>query len=442
MSSRIRNPFQVLHGLSRSEWILIAFLFAFFFLVMMTFWLLKPVRTSLLLTTMGAEETPVLKLLAVALVAAVVATYSRLSDLVGRCDIVFVALAFFAVVFSIAWITLSYAPENVRASRPIVYSVYLLVDLFSTVMLVVFWTYVNDAADPEQADRRYGPIGLGGISGGIVGSIVADAWSGSFDAAHLLLVAAALMAAAMPVVWLSDRRLGRTGRVCTVNPSEGGGFSAALEGALLVWKNSYLLLIVVLLGCHEVVSTVNTLVLNEVLDRAYDDPNVIAQMYGRLGWVINGTALAAQLFLVPALLPNKQLALLVMPVALIATSGVFLIAPAVTVVFPLLASDSVAAYPLLASDNGLNYSIQQSTRESLYVPLPAVEKYKAKAFIDMFVFRAGKALAAVLFLSVITAFGDELRLPVAINITVIVVWILAAFKLGGLYRNRYRHPGP
>jgi AAA family ATP:ADP antiporter len=57
--------------------------------------------------------------------------------------------------------------------------------------------------------------------------------------------------------------------------------------------------------------------------------------------------------------------------------------------FPSLA----AAGLLLISDNGFNYSIQQTSRETLYVPTTSDEKYKARAFTNMFVQRAGKGIA-------------------------------------------------
>ena len=48
---------------------------------------------------------------------------------------------------------------------------------------------------------------------------------------------------------------------------------------------------------------------------------------------------------------------------------------------------------LNTADNGFSYSINQSAKEALYVPTTREEKYKAKAFIDMFVQRFAKALA-------------------------------------------------
>jgi ATP:ADP antiporter, AAA family len=68
------------------------------------------------------------------------------------------------------------------------------------------------------------------------------------------------------------------------------------------------------------------------------------------------------------------------------------------------------AFVLAASDRGLNYSLQQVTKESLYVPLTDEQKYKAKVFIDVFVDRAAKALSSVALLGIIAWSGTSVQL--------------------------------
>ena len=46
-----------------------------------------------------------------------------------------------------------------------------------------------------------------------------------------------------------------------------------------------------------------------------------------------------------------------------------------------------------------SYSINQSSKELLYTPCSEAVKYRAKAVIDMFVFRFGDAFAAVVLLA-------------------------------------------
>jgi AAA family ATP:ADP antiporter len=81
-------------------------------------------------------------------------------------------------------------------------------------------------------------------------------------------------------------------------------------------------------------------------------------------------------------------ALMVLPVVDLILSAGFLAVPVLGM-----------AAALSIGDNALNYSINQSAKESLYTPTTPDEKYKAKAFIDMFIQRGAKVLAVGLNLT-------------------------------------------
>jgi AAA family ATP:ADP antiporter len=183
-----------------------------------------------------------------------------------------------------------------------------------------------------------------------------------------------------------------------------------------------LLWIVGIVVAYEFAAAVTDFVINVVFERAFDSQIEIAQMYGRLGWIVSATALVSQLIIVPALLPLKRLALLVPPITMaLATIGLAVL-PIVSV-----------AIVLAASDRGLNYSLQQVTKESLYVPLTDKERYKAKAFIDMFVDRAAKALSSVPVLAIIAIWGVSLWACLAVALASLMLWIVAASSLGRAY---------
>jgi AAA family ATP:ADP antiporter len=205
----------------------------------------------------------------------------------------------------------------------------------------------------------------------------------------------------------------------------GGGLAAAVEGAREVARSRYLLLIVGILVAYEIASTMNDFAINVLFERSFAGHTRMTQMYGRLGWVINVTALLAQLALVPLVLPRKRVALLVVPLAMTCAAVGFVAAPAVATVFL-----------LAACDNGLNYSVQQSTKETLYVPLTDVQKYKAKAFIDMFVMRGAKSIAAFAIIAMIAATGRAgLAAPLVVSLAALGVWIALAVALGNRYER-------
>ncbi len=87
---------------------------------------------------------------------------------------------------------------------------------------------------------------------------------------------------------------------------------------------------------------------------------------------------------------------------------------------------------LNTADNAFSYSINQSAKETLYVPTSKDEKYKAKAFIDMFIQRFAKALAVLLSLAITMMFQDfsSVRWLSAFTIPVVALWIFAARYAG------------
>ena len=114
-------------------------------------------------------------------------------------------------------------------------------------------------------------------------------------------------------------------------------------------------------------------------------------------------------------------ALLVLPVAALSGSVAFLAVPVLW----------VGSF-LNTADNGFSYSINQSAKEALYVPTTRDEKYKAKAFIDMFVQRFAKALAVVVSLvisSVVEEFSGVRWLSL-VTIPVVVLWVVAVRYAG------------
>src|SRR6185503_567723 len=104
-------------------------------------------------------------------------------------------------------------------------------------------------------------------------------------------------------------------------------------------------------------------------------------------------------------------ALLVLPMALLLSSFSFFLFPGL-----------MMASLLFISDNGLNYSIQQTSRESLYVVATPDEKYKARAFTNMFVQRVAKGMAIfmVMGLGLLGLKGLSVRYLSFITMTVMV----------------------
>src|SRR5262245_36723471 len=92
------------------------------------------------------------------------------------------------------------------------------------------------------------------------------------------------------------------------------------------------------------------------------------------------------------------------------------------------------------ADASLRYTVDKTTREVLFLPLPLSVKYRAKAFIDVTMDRLAKALGALTVLVLIKPWGLGLtwqQLSYA-SLTLMALWILLAQRAKREYLATFR----
>jgi len=153
----------------------------------------------------------------------------------------------------------------------------------------------------------------------------------------------------------------------------------------------------------------------------------LSAYFGSVYFVTNSVAVFVQLFLTSIVMRKfgVGIGLLFLPIAALCSSTAFLI-------FPIL----MIGNALSVSDNGLNYSINQSSKEALYVPTNPEVKYRAKAFIDMFVMRFSKSIAVVINLVVTGAIGiGGIRWLSFASIALLIAWLSAVRYAGRRFKE-------
>lgn len=414
----------------REELPLALLMAAHFFLVITVFWILKPIKKGLFIQyydeggftllswTMTASQAELLaKVLNMAVAAVAVAVFTWLARRYRRQQLSYIFGAFFLVS------CLAYSAIVDRPSGATVWSFYLFGDLFSTLMVATFFAFLNDSVTPAAARRLYGLIVFGGVAGGVFGSTTVRAFIKSLGTAEWLWVCIGLIALMIGVAWGAARFVRTTAgpRTEPPVPSTAAG-NPALEGARLVFASPYLLAIAGIVGFYEIVSTVMDFQFTSTVSHYLEGPAIGAQ-FATVFAITNAIAMFVQLFLTSFVMTRFGVgtALLVLPV--LAAGG----------------SLGFAALPTLWMGSGLNtidnafsYSINQSAREALYTPTSTDEKYKAKAFIDMFVQRFAKAVAVGVSLAITTYFSDfsSIRWLSLFTVAVIVLWVVAARYAG------------
>jgi len=426
------NPFKQLMDIRREEMPQVLLMFSYFFLVITTFWILKPLKKSIFVQfyrdsgfhfgslSLDAAQAELIAKVANMFVALVAATvFSYISQWFRRQHLTYVFSAFVLVCY--CYFIWSIGEPN----GPSVWWFYLFGDLYSTLMVATFFAFLNDSVDPDKAKRVYGLIGLGGVAGGALGSTAVAARISSLTMQEWLWICLTLALFIVGIAATAGKLFGRQlspAPSSAKKPQTSSHDNAATAGARLVFKSRYLMAIVAIVGLYEMVSTIMDFQFTSTVAHYLKGPE-IGVHFSRVFAFTNWVALLVQFFLASFVMTRFGVgtALLFLPVAALTGSVGFLVAP-------LLPIGSL----LNTADNGFSYSINQSAKEVLYVPTTPEEKYKAKAFIDMFIQRFAKALAVGLSL-IITSFfeGFESVRWLSLATTVILVfWILVARYAG------------
>jgi AAA family ATP:ADP antiporter len=302
-----------------------------------------------------------------------------------------------------------------------IWGFYVLGDLLSTLMVAAFFAYLTDIATPDQAKRLFGVIGGGGVVGGWAGSTLAWTLLKTVGMQGLLFLSAAMMGMIIVVTFWTERLIRRSQafkpsprlKPVEKTPAERQSkFGVAMEGACLVLRSKYLAAIVGIMGFYEIASQLGDYQWSRAVERlsgVTGTQEFIANVY----FYANLVAVLVQFLLVSLIMKKAGVmaALLVLPVVILCTSLAFLAVPTLYV-----------ASLFVISESGLNYSIQQTARESLYVVTTPEEKYKARAFTNMFVQRLAKGLG---ILAVIGLGMLEVAVRYLSLITLVVVMVMA-----------------
>lgn len=428
------SPLAILRSVRGADLTLVGVMFGQFFLVITSFWILKPLKKAVLIQYYdesgfglfgfdftAAEAELLAKVLNMVVAFAAVVVFTAVSHRLRRQRLVVACTAFFLAGYAFfAW----YGPERDAAA---VWSFYLFGDLFSTVMLAAFFAFLNDSVDAARAKRLYGPIGLGGVLGGAFGSLAVAAWIDVLSLRAWLFVCIAIAVVIVVLALTAGGMVKRAGAASAEPEEPESDRGAALEGARLVWRSRYLFAVVTIVAVYELVSTIMDFQFTATVAH-YRDGDAIGEHLAMVYAFTNAVAAFVQLFGTSWVMTRFGVgaALLVLPAMILLGSAAFLALPVLWV-----------GSSLNTLDNAFNYSINQSAKEALYVPRSRREKYGAKAFIDMFVQRAAKALAVGVSLGMGALFADfaAVRWLSLVSLALVAVWVMAARRAGRRFKE-------
>jgi AAA family ATP:ADP antiporter len=431
------------------------------FLLLMAYYILKPLRESLLLVDKNsAVIKSCLSGAQAVLFVFVIKAFSRLSSKVPRHVLITWTTSFF--ISNLGLFYLLHAGG--MAKKPMGILFFVWVGIFNYFVIAQFWGFANDLYSDEAGKRTFPLVALGATLGGLVATLpfmktLRNGLGGNWEF-KLMLIAAGLLALCIVLARRIHRRdvrrtceerepgvAGAAARPCVQEqPLEAGG------GFRLIFKSRYLLLIAIMIGLYNFVNATGEFIMSDVTVRnsiaaaapaegplpdglPAASPAIPKRSLGKsihnafmdYQFLTNLIALVIQLFLVSRVFKWVGVggALLFLP--LIALGG-----------YALISFGAVLALVrgVKAIENGTDYSLQNTTKAALFLVTKREEKYKAKAAIDTFFVRGGDTLAALAILAGTQILGLPIERYALINVAVLVVLIGVCLKLIPAYRRR------
>ena len=401
------------------------------FLLLAAYYLIKPLRESLIVGKAGPALKSYCSAAQAMLLLVLVPAYGRLASRVDRVRLITWVTLFFAVDLAIF-----YALVQVLHGNGIGIAFFIWIGIFNLMIVAQFWGFANDVHTPEQGKRLFATIALGSSLGAICGPLVHDPLVQRLGLTSPLLVTGAILLLCLLLTRAVHRRARaaydlRGQRVREDAPlGPEGGFQ-------LVWKHRYLLFIALLLFLLNAVNTNGEFILRKVVQAAAaatsagslsGDAGVKAQRIfidhfnNQYYFYTNLLGVLIQVLLVSRVFKwiGVRGAIFILPC--IALGGYGLIGAASAVgLFNLVRGVKV-------TENALDYSLNNTARHALFLPTSREAKYKAKAAIDSFFWRMGD-LASAGFVLVGGQLAWGIRSFAWANFVMVLLWLWVALRL-------------
>jgi AAA family ATP:ADP antiporter len=363
--------------------------FAYFFCVLAAYYVMRPVREQLA-AAVGSTQLPwffaatfLAMLLLTPLFAWAAARYPR-RVLVPVVNLVFIAcLLGFVPLFS---------NQGLLGPRALGILFFVWVSVFNLFVVSVFWSFMSDIWDEQQARRLFPIIGLGGTAGAIAGPALTRSLVGVIGVAPLLVVSAGLLLLAVGcVAWLGhwSRRHGMRGSAADEAALGGSMF----EGLRQVFTHPFMRSMALLMLLGDAIGTINYALVTDYSGATYHDAVSRTRFAANIDLATNVLQVLVQLTLTRWMLVRHGAAWPIATWAAATVAALLLVVATPVMSLPGGATLPTVALALIVS-RGLSFGMQGPARESLFTFVPRSLRYKGKNAVDTAVWRFGDVVVA------------------------------------------------
>ena len=412
-------------GFQRREFIPVAWSFAYFFCVLSSYYILRPVREAMAVGS-GPNTIPYLFIGTFVTMLFATSIFGWVASRFPRRTFLPWVYLFFISNILIFWAVFSQmraaGDDYVWLGR----TFFVWISVFNLFVVSVFWSFMADIYTREQGRRLFGFITSGGSIGALLGGIATSNFVVNIGFENLFPISAAMLCIALLCIhklkdWVHHEHEDEIDQTVESNKPLGG---SPFAGMTHVVSSKYFLNIAAASVIASLLGTALYMFAAELIASAIESADERTRFFSNMNNWQNALALLIQMFAV------KQV------VTRFGIGRSLVLFPVVTVVgFIFLAFEPtlMVVAVLTVVRRALGFGFTKPSTDMLYSVVTPEEKYKAKNFIDTAIYRGGDVVGTwTIRLMSILGLGiagiSLLMLPFAVISAVIALWLGREYK--------------
>ncbi len=390
--------------------------FLFVVILMSAYYILRPVRDAMASDWTDAEVSW-LWTINFFISTAVVALYGIAVSRFRFQLLVPTVYGFFALTFVVFYVAASASTDRTLIDK----SFYVWVSVFSLLHISVFWSFMSDLFNKEQAGRLFGIIAAGASVGGLIGPSIPSFFSESLGTDNLMLIASGMLLLPIPLIFhlqsLKSSSLHNEDPISKNESAKIGGNPFA--GFKLFFSNPYLLAIALFIFLYTGISSFVYFELKNLLAELSRAERTA--VWAQMDLAVNTLSIATGLFATGRIMSKFG-----MPVTIALVPVLICIGLVVVAISPVMA----VVVGLQIVRRAGNYAVTRPAREMLFTRVDRETRFKAKPVIDIVAYRGGDTLMAWFFTGLTQGLGLGLAGVALVGAVIAALWTLVAIYLG------------